>query len=77
MSEMNRKVLFLLLLFIVSCQTGFAQIIIKEDTVQCSIYFLQGKSYFDPVYKDNEKRLKEFVNDVYFRSDDPVNIVKI
>ena len=73
---MNRKVLFLLLLFIVSCQTGFAQIIIKEDTVQCSIYFLQGKSDFDPSYKNNGPRLRKFVNDVYFRDDDPSMSVK-
>ena len=53
-----------------------AQVIIQEDTVECSIYFHQGKSYFDPVYKDNGKRLKEFVNDVYFRSDDPSMSIK-
>ena len=72
---MYRKTLLLLLL-IVSCQIGFSQVIIQEDTVECSIYFHQGKSYFDPVYKDNGKRLKEFVNDVYFRSDDPSMSIK-
>ena len=54
-----------------SCHIGLSQVIIQEDTVECSIYFHQGKSDFDPAYKNNEKRLKEFVNDVYFRSDDP------
>ncbi len=50
---------------------GFSQVIIRQDTVDCSIYFHQGKSYFDPVYKDNGKRLKALVDDVYFRSNDP------
>lgn len=54
----------------------FSQIIIKEDTVQCSIYFNQGKFHFNPAYRDNGIRLKEFVNDVYFRDGEPSMSIK-
>ena len=73
---MYRRILLSILVLIAFSRVGFAQVIIQEDTVECSIYFHQGKSYFDPVYKDNGKRLKEFVNDVYFRSDDPSMSIK-
>lgn len=73
---MYRRVLLIVLLLIVCCHVGSAQVIIKQDTVDCSIYFHQGKSYFDPVYKDNGKRLKAFVEDVYFRSNDPSMAIK-
>jgi len=73
--NMYRKILLCLLL-IFSFVEGFSQIIIREDTVQCSIYFHQGKSYFDPIYKNNGKHLKEFVNNVYFRSGDPSMSIK-
>lgn len=73
---MYRRILLSILVLIAFSRVGFAQVIIQEDTVECSIYFHQGKSYFDPVYKDNGKRLKAFVNDVYFRSDDPSMSIK-
>lgn len=58
------------------CICTYSQILIKEDTVQCSIYFRQGKSDFTPPYRDNEARLKKFVEEVYFRSDDPSMSIK-
>lgn len=73
--NMYRKILLCFWLTF-SFLEAFSQIIIREDTVQCSIYFHQGKSYFDPIYKNNGKRLKEFVNDVYFRSGDPSMSIK-
>lgn len=72
---MSRRFL-LLLLCLLQCVCTYSQVLIKEDTVQCSIYFHQGKSYFDPHYKDNEERLKKFVEEVYFRSDDPSMSIK-
>lgn len=61
---------------IFQCVCSFSQEIIKKDTVSCNIYFHQSKFYFDPQLKSNEKRLKEFVDDVYFRGNDPSMSIK-
>ena len=44
--------------------------------MSCNIYFHQSKFYFDPQLKSNEKRLKKFVDDVYFRGNDPSMSIK-
>lgn len=70
------KRLILLALCILPCIMMHSQVILQEDTVKCSIYFHQGKSNFDPRYKENDKRLKQFVNEVYFRDGDPAMSIK-
>lgn len=54
-----------------------AQLIMQKDTVQCSIYFHQGKHYFSPNLRDNDKRMREFVEDVFKRSEAPAYTVKM
>lgn len=73
---MHRKILLYIVLLIVPILELHSQVIIQEDSVQCSIYFRQGRSNFDPSYKDNGARLKKFVSEVYFRDGDPSMSIK-
>jgi len=72
---MYRRII-LLLLSTFACLSASAQVFIQEDTVQCSIYFPQGKSQLRPDFRKNEKRLQKFVNEVYFREGDPSMSIK-
>lgn len=72
---MNKKVL-LLIVCLVICVEAFSQVIYQKDTVECSVYFHQGKSFFDPDFKGNDNRLKQFVNEAYFREGDPTMSIK-
>lgn len=72
---MYRRILLLVSLMTL-CLSASAQIVIKEDTVQCSIYFHQAKWHFDPKLRDNGERLSRFVKDVYFREGDPTMSIK-
>lgn len=72
---MYRKILLSILLLTL-CRASFAQIVVKEDSLSCSIYFHQAKWHFDPELRDNKKRLSQFIDDVYFRDSDSLMSVK-
>ena len=59
-----RQKLFICIFLIGSVVSAFAQGLHKSDTVSMRVYYRQGYSTFDPLYKDNEKNLQRFLSQV-------------